>query len=763
MDTLPELLAWRDGKKVNEDGGTFKKEEDDEEDLFKDVDPKTLAAVLLESLNHSQLAIRRDGEEQKDNVKVEAVQGDKGHVNQEVPMMERADRDRQLELELLLAAQGKERDREKEDELKKAQEEEEKVTEKVTSRTISQDIHVQVEQLPKGLEEGEDNQQSVSLQEGPGSNEEEEQLNPEELKSLETMMQVFPRLNTVAKREESSEQYERDSRDYSSYNDIIPLNKGNNLAMTKKKLKWQEETQKALNFPMFETNLMDELESDNYADSKTEQAQSSVKQELLADDEPEDGNDEDEDALSPEEEEVRAEAEQEEIRRQAAEAQRAKLEEEKLADIASDMLLRYMGKQGNGNKKHSSNAVEDKRSDEEQTEENDIDPQTIDKLIEISSKLHLPADDVVDIISDVEKKKKKDMPSGMMFHQQQDLNPSFSSKHVFSATPILTEQNRSPISNLPSPAFGQLKTWFRDKPLSKSPDLWGNLPKPLPANRNQPKPSNPLKQELWIKSLKPSYPFYPYTYYQRNRYPVYPYYFPSPLRFKPRFYIPKSSQSGNNFDENSRDESYYFPKNHFYSWVRTPPRNPTISFQRKPYFSHYPLRLYPWTIQSILRPRSPPRVPAMPPQQKKYYYSALAHPAMANEDYYVSVNQPNSRKIPVITQILGWKINRLQKQGNGKWWTKKSIFEVLLYWCLVLFCNCNKFLSPVLKFLDLDFSKEQFPNGLDNKDEEEFTTSGLLKRMGIGLIEPKANFYHAKTFYLNDKQGDPCWDILQFY
>ncbi len=44
------------------------------------------------------------------------------------------------------------------------------------------------------------------------------------------------------------------------------------------------------------------------------------------------------------------------------------------------------------------------------TTDDDIDPQTIDKLIEISSKLHLPADDVVDIINDVEKKKKKDAP-----------------------------------------------------------------------------------------------------------------------------------------------------------------------------------------------------------------------------------------------------------------------------------------------------------------------------------------------------------------
>uniref|UniRef100_A0A667WQN8 VGF nerve growth factor inducible n=1 Tax=Myripristis murdjan TaxID=586833 RepID=A0A667WQN8_9TELE len=146
-----------------------------------------------------------------------------------------------------------------------------------------------------------------------------------------------------------------------------------------------------------------------------------------------------EEVLSPEEEEARAKAEQEEVRRQAAEAQRAKMEEEKLADIASDMLLQYMVKQNNGNRKDRdqnrkysslSNAAEDKRSDEEQEvmeEDDDIDPQTIDKLIEISSKLHLPADDVVDIISDVEKKKKKDVPPEMASPWQRPLMPLSSS------------------------------------------------------------------------------------------------------------------------------------------------------------------------------------------------------------------------------------------------------------------------------------------------------------------------------------------------
>ncbi|XP_072704710.1 neurosecretory protein VGF, partial [Ciconia boyciana] len=45
-------------------------------------------------------------------------------------------------------------------------------------------------------------------------------------------------------------------------------------------------------------------------------------------------------------------------------------------------------------------------------EVDDLDPGTIDQLIELSSKLHLPADDVVDIIHDVEQKRKKEAAVG---------------------------------------------------------------------------------------------------------------------------------------------------------------------------------------------------------------------------------------------------------------------------------------------------------------------------------------------------------------
>ncbi|XP_051900707.1 neurosecretory protein VGF-like [Pristis pectinata] len=103
---------------------------------------------------------------------------------------------------------------------------------------------------------------------------------------------------------------------------------------------------------------------------------------------------------------------------------RKNLEEDQANDMASELLLQYLlkgetsqeeephqeeeaKKSGAESGQEVDSASEEKRSDEEDGE--DIDPQTIDRLIEISSKLHLPADDVIDIINDVEKKRKDSM------------------------------------------------------------------------------------------------------------------------------------------------------------------------------------------------------------------------------------------------------------------------------------------------------------------------------------------------------------------
>ncbi|XP_013925376.1 PREDICTED: neurosecretory protein VGF [Thamnophis sirtalis] len=162
-----------------------------------------------------------------------------------------------------------------------------------------------------------------------------------------------------------------------------------------------------------------------------------------------------------------------ESRRQAEEARRAAAEEERLADMASDLLLQYLLKdgeededgegqrgaaaqedseEGEGGSKAGSllfadgedNVAEDKRSNETpegvEEEEEDIDPNTIDRLIELSSKLHLPADDVIDIINHVEKKEPEPSLKGKQLlappHSKPKKAPPRPSAHQEASHPI---------------------------------------------------------------------------------------------------------------------------------------------------------------------------------------------------------------------------------------------------------------------------------------------------------------------------------------
>ncbi|KAM4612411.1 uncharacterized protein vgf [Polymixia lowei] len=691
----------QEGREGAEERAEERKEEDE---LFKDVDPKTLAAVLLEALNKPKMERRKEGEEREgieEEEKGERAEATEKEQNgEEARATEGANRDREQELELLMAATALQGEREREEEeKKKVKEEEEKLTERVKSRTSSHAVPVKTEQ-PAALDVGGEEitrkeaganeaGQGAGSQRGPNppggsqqrgeqrSDEEEEQLSPEELKNLETMMKEFQSFSTANKRERDSRERQRESRGYSPYNDIPSKNKGYDLSMSKKKLKWQEETQKA--FPVFRGgNFMDEFENsfDN-AGSDLPQPRPPSDNDVMEEDEPEEGE-EDEEALSPEEEEARAKAEQEEVRRQAAEAQRAKLEEEKLADIASDMLLQYMVKQNNGNRKHRnqnrkyssslSNTAEDKRSDEDQEvkeEDDDIDPQTIDKLIEISSKLHLPADDVVDIISDVEKKKKKDVPPEMasLSPWQRPLmplsSPSSSYTKGISASQIPTNQNSLPLAKQAQPAVNPLKAWFQEKPPTKSSlanqDVWFRPAKPLSTNQDlllqlqKPRSNN---QDLWLKAHKPfrtSYP--PYSsypsFYQRKPYRgYYPILFSAPPKHKPHYYIPKPALTLNNLLGNSPDYDYNAPpKRHFRNWVQPRLRKPPASLQN-PYYANYFLTSYPRTFQQlpIPKPGSPPRLAGIPPYRNRFYYSPPA-PIVARDDVYSSArigNQPDN-------------------------------------------------------------------------------------------------------------------------
>uniref|UniRef100_G3UBQ2 VGF nerve growth factor inducible n=1 Tax=Loxodonta africana TaxID=9785 RepID=G3UBQ2_LOXAF len=133
-------------------------------------------------------------------------------------------------------------------------------------------------------------------------------------------------------------------------------------------------------------------------------------------------------------------------RRQAEATRQAAAQEERLADLASDLLLQYLlqggarqrGLGGRGlaerarqnallfaEEEDGEAGAEDKRfqeetpghrrkgaegaeeGGEEDDDDEEMDPQTIDSLIELSTKLHLPADDVVSIIEEVEEKRKR--------------------------------------------------------------------------------------------------------------------------------------------------------------------------------------------------------------------------------------------------------------------------------------------------------------------------------------------------------------------
>lgn len=645
-DTLHGLLLSEDGQEQDKKRDPLEKEEEEGE-LFKDVDLKTLAAVLLASLNQSQVERKIEAEERDEmdeNAKAEKWDVPNKSTHRQGRMMEGVDQDRDghQESELRVVEQGKEDEKE----VKQAMAD--KVNSHITSHTI------QADNQPSSLEEGETNKRHVLSVPKHDSNEEEKQIGPNELKSLETVMKEFPQVNIASKRDRDLEQNKRESRSYDfSSNDIVHLDKGNNLAMSKKKLKWQEETQKLLKVPIFRGNFMNNFEDSHFAGSNAAQSEIPVEQ-VAGDDDESEGEDDDVEVPSPDEEEAQAEAEQEEVRRQAAEAQRAKMEEEELADIASDVLLGYIGEQNNGNKKCSSSlstAVEDKRSDEEGTEEDDIDPQTIDKLIEISIKLHLPADDVVDIISDVEKKKKKDTPSEQDSPWRQPPTPlshPFPSTNSFLGTQISTNRNRLPISKQP---FNLLNTWFKGKSQTKLQDLWSNVAKPLLNNPSLwPKPKKPFSvKEFLFKSPKSSR----LLNYQRKPYPDYhPIYFPPPPRAKSHFLIPKSAQVINNYLWNSVDGAYTFlPKRHFPTWAH--PTRARLHSLRQAYTglqqkSHgsYPLPLYSWTFQPVPVPR--PHSPLLwrkpvKKQQKQVYYPSTPWLLMENEDYYVPEKQQSGK------------------------------------------------------------------------------------------------------------------------
>ncbi|KAM9311147.1 uncharacterized protein PAF06_008966 [Gastrophryne carolinensis] len=186
-------------------------------------------------------------------------------------------------------------------------------------------------------------------------------------------------------------------------------------------------------------------------------------------------------------------------------------EEEKLANAAEDLLLQYLinEEENKSEKEEEGEGDTDKEVDyqdldqqgsEEEGEENtlekrsnedddEVDPQTIDKLIELSSRLHLPADDVVDIINDVEKRKRRRM-------KKKKARDDFLMRRI--------ERTRTPSQSWPDSP----KSTYYPRRRPEQEASWNKMPattwkkssEPTWKNKLSPSTWNKLKGPIWTKS-----------------------------------------------------------------------------------------------------------------------------------------------------------------------------------------------------------------------------------------------------------------------
>ncbi|XP_040908145.1 ABC transporter F family member 4 [Toxotes jaculatrix] len=380
-------------------------------------------------------------------------------------------------------------------------------------------------------------------------------------------------------------------------NEILPPLKGykaynTQLARAGKKLHWQEN--QSHNRPVKGGNFMDDFEDEG------EELEEEVEEE--------------EESLSHMEEEARARAEKQEVLRQQEEAERAREEEQRLADIASDMLLQYMGRKQQSYLKPrqkssmgaAGNTAEDKRSEEVLPDEDDLDQQMIDRLIEISSKLHLPADDVIEIISDVEEKKKKRKELQQQPTNSNPVAPRFRPlvPPPLAAPPIYHYTASKNPKKAPYKYNKSNKKWQKDKVKSYKQDYWYKPQKQL---------------DYWYKPQKQFLAFPSYPYYQKPYRAYYPVYFPYP---KPQYYGKPSPSRDQPFGPQEielqapRRRHRAGGKNRGQGWRQQPaPRLPLT-----PYISNYILP-HPRTYQPLPPPKpiTTPRRGRRPP----YYYPQI--------------------------------------------------------------------------------------------------------------------------------------------
>ncbi|KAE8620245.1 hypothetical protein XENTR_v10010162 [Xenopus tropicalis] len=198
-------------------------------------------------------------------------------------------------------------------------------------------------------------------------------------------------------------------------------------------------------------------------------------------------------------------------------------ESENLAGVAQDLLLQYVL---NGGGDEGEQDEEEKNQDEEEGEEADdyqggdfaggqksmledeedanvqekrsndddddeVDPQTIDKLIELSSRLHLPADDVVDIITDVEKRRRRRMKK----------------KKARDDYPGRKERTRAPPQSwdTPKPAYYPRRRLEQEPVWNKVQDpVWNRVQEPIWSKKKEPRWNN-WAEPRWNKVQQPSW------------------------------------------------------------------------------------------------------------------------------------------------------------------------------------------------------------------------------------------------------------------
>ncbi|XP_053318854.1 neurosecretory protein VGF [Spea bombifrons] len=204
-------------------------------------------------------------------------------------------------------------------------------------------------------------------------------------------------------------------------------------------------------------------------------------------------------------------------------------EEEELAGVAQDLLLQYLLNGGENDAEQTEDDDETKEEEEDDYQEGDfmggqrplfedeeegnkqdkrskdydveeVDPQTIDKLIELSSRLHLPADDVVDIISDVEKRKRRRM-------KKKKARDDFLGRREKTRTPPQSWPDTPKHVYYPRRRLEQEPTWNK-----VSQPVWNKVPATKwkkmsqPSWKKVPEPTwNKVKSPTWKKVPEPTW------------------------------------------------------------------------------------------------------------------------------------------------------------------------------------------------------------------------------------------------------------------